>query len=164
METLQISLALAGATALVPGLSPEAKAVEEAICLQTAEQAANPVAEAKPVDLLAGELLELWEECREDDWDGYGARGLDPAACSRAMRLLSLLSRHLPLPDLSAMPNGDVALDWDFEPRRSLTVTVSGSARIVWAAIAGDEESSGTVSFVSEFPAPIRSLIERLAR
>jgi len=115
-----------------------------------------------PVDRLATDLAELVEECGAENWDGYGAAPLDKTAVSRGKKLLHLCPPDLPDPDIYAMPNGDLALDWDFDRRRTLSVTIAASPRLAWAVIHGDEEFGGTLSFIDQFPERLASTIRSL--
>lgn len=157
------NLALPAMMFMTVGVSMEAQALQSEPSLKggSVSGEANPVSYRSVLDELAPELVELWDECHLDDWDGYGARGLRSSAMERALDFLQVFPTSLPAPELSAMPNGDLALDWDFSPRRTLTLTISARPRLVYAAIEGDEEWSGTVSFLSEIP---RSLLDTLTR
>lgn len=163
MAALNINPALSTAAFLTIGVSPEAQALQEEIRENPGGTVAEPFSFQSPSDRLLAELMDLWSECRSDDWDGYGARGLASEAVQRAFAFMNALPAGVELPELSAMPNGDVALDWDFAPRRTITVTVAASPRLAYAAIDGDEEWSGTVSFLSEIPESLLANIDRLA-
>jgi hypothetical protein len=108
------------------------------------------------------ELDELVSEFGREDWDGYGAKAIDLRAVKRAERFLELLPEDLKPPDLMAMPNGDVGLDWDFAPMRTITVLIGAGSRLAYAAIDGDEEWSGTVSFTDTVPERILAAIRTL--
>lgn len=164
MAASTITPALQVARFLTMGVSPEAQALQQEIHENIGGTAAEPFSYHVPSESLLAELNELWSECRSDDWDGCGASGLQPEAVRRAAGFLSALPAEFDLPELSAMPNGDVALDWDFAPRRTITVTVAPSPRLAYAAIDGDEEWSGTVSFLSEIPRSLLASIDRLAK
>jgi len=161
MAASDLSPALQILTCLTFGVSPEARALEQDIRENVGGTVAAPCSFPSASDRLLADLSELWSECRLDDWDGYGACALHPQAVQRVAAFLKALPGGVEAPELSAMPNGDVALDWDFAPRRTITVTVAAGPRLAYAAIDGDEEWSGTVSFLSQIP---RSLLENLER
>lgn len=113
-------------------------------------------------DALSNDLYELWAECgREKNWDGYGALQINKQAFLKTVCLLRTLPRNFSLPELSGTPDGDIALDWDNGPRRSVSAIISERPRVVFAAICGDEEWSGSSSAVGSFP---RSIIEAVRR
>ena len=148
---------------IASGLSQEAKAVERAVSERSQSASLTQSRIPDCSEPLLEELAELFADCCEENWDGYGATALSSKACNRTLSLLKALPIGMPHPELSAMPNGDVALDWDFAPRKTITVTVAGgSLRLAYAAINGDEEWSGTVSFVSVFPLSIKSAITQI--
>ena len=70
-------------------------------------------------------LNALREECREANWDGYGAEAVNPLALKRAEDVIASLPDDLPLPECSFEPGGCVSLDWMPAAHRILTVSVS---------------------------------------
>ena len=168
MPPLQLAPALSIAAVMTVGVSQEAVALQKEV--DSFKQGSLPFTGGmKPISLrsaaeeLTPELSELWAECRFSDWDGYGAAALNAKAVNRTIRFLQQIPSGFPLPELSALPNGDVGLDWDFAPRRTITVSIAASPRLAYAAIDGDEEWSGTVSFLSEIPLSLLATIRRLA-
>ena len=97
------------------------------------------------------------------NWDGYGARPANEIALKRAAQFIKNLPPNLPAPDPGAMPDGDISLDWDFGPRQTLTVSIGDQPRLAYAAIAGDDEWSGTASFLDRIPKSILTAIEAIA-
>lgn len=51
----------------------------------------------------------------EDDWDGYGAKPIDPVTLSNAQAaaVALLSSRALPAPDLTPNSNGTISFEWE---------------------------------------------------
>src|SRR5260370_12531062 len=60
------------------------------------------------------DLKAIRAEAAEPDWNGYGAKALDPDAYANPQRFLQALPTHGPEPEGSADQDGEVALDWDF--------------------------------------------------
>lgn len=108
------------------------------------------------------ELNEVANEASTQGWDGYGANAIDTEAYIRAKRFLSHWPEELPFPELGAMPDGDVSLDWDFDHRRSMTILIGSENRIAYALINLDEERSGTLSYLERIPKSIISNLKEL--
>src|SRR5262245_51649772 len=70
------------------------------------------------------ELISVWEECREPDWDGHGALPVSQKSLDDAYRVLDSLPLGLPLPSVGADPDGQVTLEWRTSSRRTLSVSV----------------------------------------
>jgi hypothetical protein len=49
----------------------------------------------------------------QDDWDGYGARALDPKTIRNAIAAASRLIGRAPLPDLTPNSNGTISMEWE---------------------------------------------------
>ena len=112
---------------------------------------------------LIGEIIETWDECQHGNWDGYGAAALSPSAVARTIALLRKFPSNLALPEISAMPTGEVSLDWDFGSRRTLTALVGDQSRLIWALIDGDEEVSGSASVFGEFPESLAEALRKVS-
>jgi hypothetical protein len=133
------------------GVCPDAQAVE----FQVQEIQANfqqIYSIAKKLEICLDDLAEIVSECSSENWDGYDAAALDAGAVSNAHRFITALPGDFPYPEIGAMPDGDISLDWDFGPRRTLTVSIGSQARLAYAAINNDEEWSGTVTFIETVP------------
>jgi len=65
----------------------------------------------KPQDLLNDELFQVLSDCSGKNWDGYGAR---PISLTSFIEVQSFITKidSLPIPDVSAHPDGELALDW----------------------------------------------------
>lgn len=105
------------------------------------------------------ELAEVWEECRNPNWDGYGASALDQGALQNAYRFIEALPLGVPLPAVGAEPDGDVALEWYRHPRWTLSVSVSPDGTLYYAALFGTSDVRGSEPFFGEVPEIILSMI-----
>lgn len=113
-------------------------------------------------EICLAELAEIVDECSQANWDGYKAVALDARAVIKAKRFINALPADHPYPEIGALPDGDISLDWDQGPRRSLTVAISPQMRLAYAMINADEERSGTLSFSLEIPKPLLRSIHEL--
>lgn len=64
-----------------------------------------------PRDLLNEEVLQIYGDCCRDDWDGYGARSISRSSLLGVQEFISKVD-SLPMPEVSAHPDGELALDW----------------------------------------------------
>lgn len=108
------------------------------------------------------ELADVWEECRESNWDGYDALPVSLDSINNAKRLLLSLPLGTKLPSVGAIPNGDITFEWHHSRRRSLTVTVSSDGDLHYAALLGPGRTCGTEPFFGEEPPVILDLIARV--
>jgi hypothetical protein len=111
-----------------------------------------------------GQLDEVRAEASYAGWDGYGALPVDPLACFYAELFLSTLPTTAPIPDVSADPDGEISLDWDFGERRALTVSIGPTGRCTFAWMNGQSKYRGTEWMGDEIPASVAFALSQLAR
>ncbi len=99
-----------------------------------------------------------------EGWDGYGAKPMNPEAYLLARRFLESLPTTAPHPEISADPDGDVALDWSFGPRKALSVSINEKGRCVFACMRGYSTLRGTEWFDDGIPGSIANALSQLAR
>lgn len=122
--------------------------------------AASP--SAGPIEQLDADLNNLMHDCQEAGWDGYGAEAITTEAYFRARRFIESLPAGIPIPALSADPEGCVTFEWQVSPRRLLLVSVHPDYRIDYAALFGSAKSYGTEPFFDKFPAILGDLVRRV--
>lgn len=133
---------------------------------------ANVAGETVPLDLkgtidwtdLALEALEkVYEECLETNWDGYGAMPISRDTYSEARNLLRMMPSSLPMPDISAEPDGEITFEWYKEKYSVFVISVGGNNLITYAGLFGKSNKiHGTEYFADELPEIIRHCIRRL--
>lgn len=112
--------------------------------------------------LLREELADVWEECRQPDWDAYHAVPVSTGSLNYARRILLAMPPGTRLPTVGAVPSGQITLEWHHSRRRSLTIIVSGDGDLHYAALLGPGRTSGTEPFFAEVPQVILDLIARV--
>lgn len=112
--------------------------------------------------LLHDELAEVWSECREPNWDGYGALPVSPEALRNMYVFLEALPLGFPKPGLGADPFGHLSVEWYRSPSRTLSVAVSDDGLLHYAALLGANRASGTETFYGEIPEEIYRLVQRV--
>jgi hypothetical protein len=105
------------------------------------------------------------KEAQVEGWDGYRAKPMHPSAYLNAKLFLEALPIITPSPEVSADPDGDVALDWVFGERKALTISIAASGRCSFAWMRGARTYRGT-DWLDEdgIPTPIADALWQLAR
>lgn len=109
-------------------------------------------------------LSKVFEECFEENWDGYNARPISFEAYEEARRFVELLPSYIPLPEVVPEPTGEIGLEWYKEKQYTFVISVSGCNIINYAGIFGEgNKTHGTEEFFSEsIPPTILQNIRRL--
>lgn len=89
---------------------------------------------------LHNELDEVYKECHEIDWDGYGAEKIGLNVYSEAKKLLGVLisvvpSRVIASIDISPAADGSIVFEWRKDEKSILTISTSGKEEVVVAFI-----------------------------
>ena len=108
------------------------------------------------------ELLKTFEECREPNWDGYGAQSVREETYDLAHQFLTALPLRTPVPSIGAEPDGQITVEWHRSPQRTLSVSISPDGDLHYAALLGAERICGTETFRARMPQVLRDLIARI--
>ncbi len=111
---------------------------------------------------LFDELFETVEECRQPNWDGYGAQSVRDETYRFAYEFLAALPKDTPAPSVGAEPDGHLTVEWYQSPERTLSVSISAGGDLHFAALLGETKAYGTEPFVGEVPKIIPDLIHRV--
>jgi len=107
-------------------------------------------------------LFDVFKEASRPNWDGYGASPVSAATVAQARAFLDLLPSTLPRPEISPHPDGELAFEWSFGPRRLLTVSVNESGRLSYAALFGHARLHGTEFLLDAMPEAVAFALRRL--
>jgi len=103
-------------------------------------------------------LFELYERCRESDWDGEGADPISIEALLEANKLLSSLPSSMPTPEFLPEASGSIAFEWYRGRNKVYVISVSGTKTIEYAGLFGyGNETHGKVNFEDSMPLMIRN-------
>jgi hypothetical protein len=105
------------------------------------------------------ELLKTFEECRDSNWDSYGARAVREETYHVAHKFLAALPLSAPAPSIGAEPDGDITAEWYRSPQRTLSISISPGGELHYAALLGAERICGTETFGDSMPPVLRDLI-----
>lgn len=108
------------------------------------------------------ELGSVWDECRNPNWDGYGALPVSQDALRNAYCLLESLPLGFPAPSIGAEPDGQITLEWHRSTRRTLSISVSAEDELHFAGLFGPSREYGTLPFFGEVPRRMLELIEQV--
>ena len=108
------------------------------------------------------ELFQTFEECREPNWDGYGAQPVSDETYHLTSKFLTALPPGTPGPSLGAEPDGHITVEWYRSPRQTLSVSLSPEGDLHFAALLGSGKTYGTEPFIGEVPKIIFDLIRRV--
>lgn len=114
----------------------------------------SPEFDAARLDLLKA-LDELCQLCGNRNWDGEDADAVSKQTHAIAHQLLELLPSDKPLPVIAAEPDGQLNFEWYQTPRRLLTVSISATGTLYWAALIDAEDPRGSCQFSDQFPSTL---------
>lgn len=101
------------------------------------------------------ELLEVYQECLIYNWDGYGAKAVDPVVYKEAQRFLEILPTSLPVPEIVAEPDGEIAFEWFKKPGYIFSVSIGKNNELTYAGIFGASKTHGIEYLGDELPKPV---------
>jgi hypothetical protein len=108
------------------------------------------------------ELHNLCDQCKEPHWDGYSAEPIADDTYDYAYRFLEALPLGVPKPSVGAEPDGHITFEWHRSPRRTLSISISPSGDLHYAALHGLSKPYGSEPFFGEIPQIILDLISRV--
>lgn len=111
------------------------------------------------VDLALTDLEKARRDARVANWDGEGARAIDPAAYAVAKQFILTLPSTSPAPSVSVDRDGEVDLAWDFDRDHVFSISISAAGRLAYAGIFGQERHTGAAQFIDEIPASVSNLL-----
>ncbi len=146
---------------LNPGVSDASKKIETLVS-EALKNVKDTAANERRLDETISTLEEIFEECNEPNWDGYGAKPIASAAYNEALKLLDKVAPSVPMPEIVPEPSGGIGLEWRTARRSIFTISLSGSNIIHYAGLFGIDKLYGTVHFTDSFPSIISENIQRL--
>lgn len=102
--------------------------------------------------------------CAEPGWDGYGAAAVAPCTVQNAQAFVEALPRGVPMPSVSAEPDGHLTLEWYRSPNWVVSVSISPESYLYYAAMLGTARARGKEAFLGPVPESILQIVERFHR
>ncbi|MBI2928630.1 MAG: DUF433 domain-containing protein [Verrucomicrobia bacterium] len=118
---------------------------------------------AQPRAEMLDELYDVYLDCRERNWDGYGAEPISYDAYLAAQKFIEAWLLTLPTAEISAAANGEISFEWYLAPDKIVSVGVSGDRVLSYASIFGPHKAHGTEPLTDEIPAVVIAHVQRLA-
>ena len=115
------------------------------------------------VDQSLEELEEIYNECSEKNWDGYGADKISREVYFEVTKLLNLIPTSFPIPEIAPEPDGGIGLEWYKDKGQTFIISVDGRKVITFAGLFGEySEVHGTETFTNSMPTFIFDHLNRL--
>ena len=106
-------------------------------------------------------LEEVYQECSQEDWDGYGATPVTRNTLANARSFLNQLPVELSVQaDPGAEPDGHLTLGWYANSDQQISISIDADQNMYYAAHCGSKRRQhGADSFSRGIPAYIVQLI-----
>ena len=116
---------------------------------------------AQEIDVFE-ELLKTFEECREPNWDGYGAQAVREETYHLAHQFLAALPLSMQVLSIGAAPDRHITVEWYRSLQRTLSVSISPEGNLHFAALLGSAKSYSTEPFTGAVLKVVADLIHRV--
>lgn len=109
-------------------------------------------------------LDEVFSECSEEGWDGYGANPINEASYIEARKFIESLplTSSIPMPEIIPEPGGEIGFEWSKGKRQVFVASFSGKNEIVYAGLFGTNKTHGTEYFGDSIPSKIMDNLKLL--
>src|SRR5690348_7161589 len=159
-----MALAPRGATFFAPGMdnsvSTEGLSQRKRFW-QLIESSQEPLSRGANIMVALSALRDAARKAGAEDWDGFGARPLNPVSFAWSLAVISSLPSRIVAPDVEVTPKGHVLLEWAKGPRSIVSVSVGDDGRLAYAGLFGRSHVHGFESMGGEFPRTLAEHIER---
>ena len=122
----------------------------------------EPLTIGRPLEEAVESLIEVYKECSETNWDGYGASPVSEDSIFEALKFINLIPLSFPMPQILAEPSGEIGLEWYKGKRLVFAISFSGRNMITYAGIFGINKIHGTEYFSDTIPSNIIENLRRL--
>lgn len=111
------------------------------------------------------ELRNVWESCKLNDWDGFGALAVPKECFDLALALIRLLPPEILKPSFGAEPDGELTMEWHHSTYRTISISVTKYGFLHYSAIFGKNTfENGTEAFHGKLPAHLIALIHQVCK
>lgn len=143
------------------GLSEDAEFVRRQMARVFQFPSGTSSREERHHEILA-RLADAQEESRSEDWLAEGRNPVTSDTLASALRFARLIPPTVPVPDIRPDQDGDVSFDWSTSARNVLSVSVSSTGLLHYAALFGFNRVHGVENFAGFLPIAIRTNLRRL--
>lgn len=141
------------------GFSPEAEFITQRSVKERRQLLSSTVI---GTDSVREELGEVFDECRYENWDGYGAKPVSNDTLRQAYIFLEALPLGCPPPSIGAAPRGGITFEWHRDRRHTLSLIINENGDLRYAALLGPASTHGAEYFFGDVPDIILELINRV--
>lgn len=110
------------------------------------------------------ELLEVYHDCRQCNWDGYGAFPVSEKTYQAARRFVELIPLGTLTPSVGVEPGGYLTLEWHIGPKCTLSASVNDNGDIWFAGICAGESYYGNTTIASGLSDTLVEWIDKIER
>jgi hypothetical protein len=107
-------------------------------------------------------LTTAYQVAQVDDWDGAGARRVEPSTYMYARQFLRLLPNSVSLPDIAIDTDGEILFEWDSGRRQIFSISIGRDGTLTFAGLFGHTKIHGIDHFREELPLTILDCLGRL--
>jgi hypothetical protein len=116
-----------------------------------------------PLAEMQESLRNIYQECSQMDWDGYGAYAISKEVYEEAQEIIDLLPKNsIPTPEIVAEPTGDIGFEWRRGKGQVFVISVSGIHRMTYAGLFAGNKVHGSEYFEGTLPPVIIHHLRRL--
>ncbi|MFW6180389.1 MAG: hypothetical protein ACOC8N_01475 [Spirochaetota bacterium] len=108
---------------------------------------------------LIDELLDIQNECADNNWDGYDALPISNDVITEAAQFISIIPEGVHKPDVSPSPDGSIIFEWRDMDRKIFTISLFGIGEILYTFLSSSFRDSGTISFKPSLPEKIAAFL-----
>ena len=107
-------------------------------------------------------LNNIYEDCSQPNWDGYGAKPIDIETYYESQRFINCLPESLPYPEVTPDPDGEVSFEWFKNSKRIFSVSIGRNGELSYAGLYGIIKAHGAEFLGDELPKTILENIQRV--
>jgi hypothetical protein len=108
---------------------------------------------------LGHELADIVQKCSSAGWDGYDAEPVSDESKIAALQLIEVLPEFILAPDVTPLPNGEIAFEWRVRHEIYFTISVSGVSLGYAGVFGGSSKKYGEERFFDALPPSIQSIL-----
>jgi hypothetical protein len=108
------------------------------------------------------DLDRIMKQCLFPGWDGNQAKVVSEATYTHARDFLNALPLGIEPPSVGAEPDGCLTFEWSRSPRRAISISISESNVLDYAALIGIRKAFGSEPFYRALPQSIYTLISEV--
>jgi hypothetical protein len=89
------------------------------------------------------QLLEVFEECSSEGWDGEQAKAISVEVLQCTIRFLNSFPSDIEIPEVGVEPDGAITLEWYRSSNKVISISINPDGWAYWAALIGTSKRHG---------------------